>query len=241
MIKIFSNIEELTRFAAERFVETAMAAIDSEIGSFAVALSGGSTPKALYQILAGQEFRNRLDWTKVFFFFGDERNVLPDDPDSNFRLAREYLFEPLQIDAANIFRWQTELDDARRIAWIYECDIEAFFESEPPRFDLILLGMGDDGHTASLFPHTEALGETAKTAVANRVEKLNATRLTMTFPVINDAKNVIFLVAGAEKAEALREVLEGEPQPEKFPAQNVKLQDGNLFWLVDKEAARLLQ
>ena len=180
---------------------------------------------------------------KTFFFFGDERNVPPDDAESNFRMANENLFAPLQISGANIFRWNTELKDAEKIAEDYGKSIKALFalsNNELPEFDLILLGMGDDGHTASLFPFTEALGETEKIAVANPVEKLETTRLTLTFPVINNARNVIFLIKGADKAEVLREVTQGAPQPDKFPAQLVKPVNGELFWLVDAPAAALL-
>ncbi|MGC2235777.1 MAG: 6-phosphogluconolactonase [Pyrinomonadaceae bacterium] len=247
MIKVFPDIEELNRFAAEKFVEIGNQAIKMK-RSFAVALAGGSTPKSLYRLLASEKYKNRIDRTKVYFFFGDERNVLPGDEESNFRMADENLFQPLKIEDKNIFRWQTEFEDAKNIAANYETKLMEFFdlnENPPdrkfPRFDLILLGMGADGHTASLFPFTKALHETERLAVINNVEKLNANRLTMTFPVINNAANVMFLVSGAEKAESLREVLRGENNPDEFPSQKVKLNDGNLLWLVDREAARLLQ
>lgn len=253
MIKIFPDIVELNNFAAEKFVEIANESIQRR-RLFSVALAGGSTPKSLYRLLASENFRNQIEWKQVYFFFGDERNVLPDDDESNFRMANKNLFRLLEIKEQNIFRWQTESSDAEQIALEYELKIKDFFnltENTPaeannsdmsfPRFDLILLGMGADGHTASLFPFTKALDETERFAVVNYVEKLDANRLTMTFPIINNARNVIFLVSGAEKAEALREVLRGERQPDKFPSQNVKLTDGNLFWLVDRDAARLLQ
>jgi len=239
MIKIFDDAEHLNRFAAEKFVEIANEAIANN-GSFAVALAGGSTPKSLYRLLAGKEFKNKIDWSKVFFFFGDERNVAPDNAESNFRMAYANLFSPLQIAEENIFRWQTELEDARLIAQEYEKTLSGFFKTRFPQFDLFLLGMGDDGHTASLFPFTQALNETERIAVANPVEKLDTIRFTLTFPVINNARNVVFLVKGADKAETLRAVLRGEFQPEKYPAQNVEPIDGNLFWLIDREAAGLL-
>jgi 6-phosphogluconolactonase len=253
MIKVFPDIEKLNHFAASKFVEIANQAIEKH-GRFGVSLAGGSTPKSLYTLLASDKFKNQIDWAKAYFFFGDERNVPSDDKESNFRMANESLFQPLQILPENIFRWQTEIADAEQIALDYELKIKDFFdlnENPPadaggsdrkfPRFDLILLGMGADGHTASLFPHTKALHETERLAVANWVEKLNDWRLTLTFPVINNAANVMFLVSGAEKAEALREVLQGNYQPEKFPSQKVKLNGGNLLWLVDRKAARLLQ
>ena len=242
MIKIFPTVEELNEYAADKFVEIAEDSIVNR-GKFSVALSGGSTPKALHRLLAGDKFNHKIDWQNIFFFFGDERNVAPNDEESNFRMAKETLFEPLNIREDKIFRWQTELKDAKVVAENYRLKLRNFFElteENLPRFDLILLGMGDDGHTASLFPNTEALKETEKTAVSNHVEKLGTSRLTMTFPVINNARNVMFLVKGADKSETLVNVLEGDFQPGKFPSQAVKLTDGNLFWLVDSEAARLL-
>jgi len=242
MIKIFPNSDALNFFAAEKFVEIANKAIE-ENGRFTVALAGGSTPKSLYQLLAGDKFKNQIDWTKVFFFFGDERNVSPNSEESNFRMANENLFAPLQISGENIFPWQTESNYPEKIAEDYEVLLKAFFalfEDEVPILDLILLGMGADGHTASLFPFTEALNESKKIVLVNWVEKLNTNRLTFTYRAINNASNVIFLVSGESKAEALKEILEGEYQPEKYPAQAVKLKDGDLFWLIDRQAARLL-
>lgn len=243
MIKVFPDIEELNRFAAEKFVEIGNEAIGRR-DKFSVALSGGSTPKSLYRLLVTDKFKDKIDWSKIFFFFGDERYVPSDDENSNFRMASEILFTPLNISPENIFSWNTGFADALSTAVDYTWSIEDFFKVKAPdlpRFDLILLGMGADGHTASLFPFTEALNDKGLIATVNQVEKLNAERLTLTFPVINNARNVIFLISGAEKAEALREVLQGEFQPDKFPAQNVKLNDGNLLWLIDGNAARLLQ
>lgn len=243
MLKVFQTIEELNDFAAERFFEIGSAAIEKR-GQFTVALAGGSTPKALYQLLASDKFKNKIDWTSVFFFFGDERKVLPGDKESNFRMANENLFEPLEIFPQNVFRWETEFEDAAAIANDYETKIIDFFDlrdGEFPKFDLILLGMGDDGHTASLFPFTGALNETTRIAVENKVEKLNTTRLTFTFPTINNAENVFFLVKGADKSETLKQVLEGDFEPLKFPSQNVQPTSGNLLWLVDSDAAEFLE
>ncbi len=242
MIKIFPNSEELNFFAAEKFVEIANKAIE-ENGRFTVALAGGSTPKSLYQLLASDKFKNQIDWTRVFFFFGDERNVPSDDAKSNYRMANENLFAPLQISGENIFRWLTESNNLRKIAEDYEVLLKVFFalfEDEVPTFDLILLGMGADGHTASLFPFTEALKESKKNVAVNWVEKLNTNRLTFTYRAINNASNVIFLISGESKAEALKEILDGEYQPEKYPAQAVKPHGGNLFWLIERRAAQLL-
>lgn len=242
MVKIFPNFEELNFFAAENFVEIANKAIEKN-GQFTVALAGGSTPKSLYQMLSSDNFKDQIDWKRVFFFFGDERNVPPDDAESNYRMANENLFAPLQISDENIFRWQTESNDPKKIAEDYEVSVAVFFalsEDELPRFDLILLGMGEDGHTASLFPFTKALKESKKNVAVNWVEKLNTNRLTFTYPTINNASNVIFLIGSESKAEVLKEILEGEYQPEKYPAQAVKLNDGDLFWLIERQAARLL-
>jgi 6-phosphogluconolactonase len=240
MIKIFDDAEQLNRFAAERFVEIADEAIENR-GQFTVALAGGSTPKSLYRLLASDEHENKVDWSKIFFFFGDERNVLLDNAESNFRMAYENIFEPLKIPDTNISRWQTELKDASLTAEAYEKTLSKFFKTDFPNFDLMLLGMGDDGHTASLFPFTTALNEIERIAVANPVEKLDTVRLTLTFPVINNARNIIFLVKGVDKAETLRQVLQGESQPEKYPSQRVKPINGNLLWLVDRQAAGLLR
>ncbi|CAN5248120.1 6-phosphogluconolactonase [soil metagenome] len=242
MIKVFPNIEELNRFASEKFIEIGNEVIE-KYGRFTVVLAGGSTPKSLYQLLASDRFKDKIEWSKVFFFFGDERNVLPDNAESNFRMANENLFEPLQIPSENIFRWQTKIPNIRKIAQDYEEKIVKFFklrENEIPKFDLIFLGMGDDGHTASLFPFTKALHETEKLAVENWVKKFNNWRFTLTLLTINNAENVIFLVSDASKSKILRDVLEGESEHDKFPSQIIKPKKGNLYWLIDEKAARFL-
>jgi 6-phosphogluconolactonase len=240
---IAKDSDELDKIAAQQFISIAQKAIENN-GRFSAVLAGGSTPKSLYSLLASENFRSQIDWQKVFFFFGDERNVLPTDEESNFRMANENLLKPLQIQPENVFRWKTELGNSEKIAADYQKTIIKFFgltENELPQFDSVLLGMGSDGHTASLFPFTDAINEQLKIAVANTVEKLNTERLTLTFPAINNARNVIFLVKGADKAETLREVLQGEIQSEKLPSQAVKPTDGKLFWLVDNQAARFLK
>ena len=240
-INIFPNPEVLNHSAAEIFIRVGNEAIE-ERGGFTVALSGGSTPKSLYKLLASEKFKEKIDWENTFFFFGDERNVLPDNAESNFRMANENLLLPLPIPDENIFRWHTELQNTENIAEEYEKTIKGFFnlsENEIPRFDLMLLGMGDDGHTASLFPFTEALYETEKITFANYVEKLKTTRLTLTFPAINNAANIVFMISGGNKAETLRKVLEGDFQPEKYPSQSVNPANGNVYWLVDANAAKM--
>lgn len=239
---VFPDLEALNRFAAEKFISLGIEAI-KEKGFFSVSLAGGSTPKALYRMLSSEQFAGQIDWNKVFFFFGDERNVAPTDEESNYRMANENLFQPLKTADKNIFRWQTELKDGDAIAEKYEQSIKTYFnlyDNELPSFDLILLGMGGDGHTASLFPFTKALNENKKIAVENPVEKLATTRLTLTFPAINNASNIFFLVAGEDKAETLQAVLQGDFQPDKYPSQNIKPENGYLFWLIDQAAAKML-
>ncbi len=242
-IKVFDEAEELDQFAAKSFISIGNQAIKKN-GRFSIVLSGGSSPKELYKLLASDDFRSQIDWQKVFFFFGDERDVSPASDQSNFKMANESLFKPLEIPKTNIFRWQTEIINAAEVAEQYEKYIRKFFALKPdefPRFDLILLGIGDDGHTASLFPHTKALSENKKIAVANLVKKLNSYRLTLTFPVINNASNIIFLVSGEQKAKTLQKVLETDPQPEKFPVQGVMPLDGKVTWLIDEDAAEFLK
>ncbi len=238
-IVVTKNVDELGGMAAREFAAAARASVDAR-GRFIVALSGGSTPRVLYRSLRDIP----MPWAKTYFFFGDERNVLPDSDQSNFRLARDELFAPLDIDEGSVYRWLTELQDPEAIALDYEERLRKFFStsaSEPfPVFDLILLGMGGDGHTASLFPETEALDEARRLAVQNPVPQLGTVRFTLTFPVINSARNVVFMVAGADKAQALKEVLEGERQPHLYPSQMVRPVEGNLTWFLDEAAAGLL-
>lgn len=242
-IHILKDISEVSQFAATKFISIGNAAIKKR-GQFAVALAGGSTPKILYQLLATDEFRDQIDWQKVFFFFGDERDVSPMSDRSNFRMANENMLKSLKIPKTNIIRWQTEIIDADGVAIAYEKSLMRFFElslGKLPHFDLVLLGMGEDGHTASLFPQTTALKETTRLAVSTFVEKLDANRLTMTFPVINNSANIIFLICGEDKAESLHEVLEGERNPDKFPSQNIAPANGKLLWILDEDASKLLK
>jgi len=234
-VKIYPDASALARAAAEHFVALSAEAVRAH-GRFAVALSGGSTPKSLYSLLATDEFAARLDWTRVHIFWGDERCVPPEHPDSNYRMAREALLDHVPIPAGNIYRIQGEREPADT-ADDYERVLQAFFTRREPRFDLILLGMGEDGHTASLFPGTAVIHEQARWVVAHYVKKLRAWRATLTPVVINAAANVTFLVAGASKAECLSQVLTGPYQPDVLPAQIVRPADGHLLWLVDSEAA----
>jgi 6-phosphogluconolactonase len=236
MKEIFTT-PDISRAAAEKFTEIAREAIE-ERGRFTVALSGGSTPKKLYSMLAEHPFRSLIEWKKIQFFFGDERCVLPNSEESNFRMANEALFSKIDIPDENIHRFLTEKDEPKVAAELMEAEISQIFgleSGEFPRFDLIFLGMGADGHTASLFPETEALKEDRRVVTENYVPKFETFRLTFTFPTINRARNIIFLIAGQDKAETLREVLEGEIQPEKLPSQSVMPTDGNLLIITDIE------
>jgi 6-phosphogluconolactonase len=238
-LRMFPGLAALFEAAAQDFVQQATAAVQSR-GRFTVALSGGSTPKGLFQVLSTKD-QDRLPWGQMFFFWGDERHVPPDNPDSNFRMASETLLSKVPVPAANIFRVPAEDPDAEEAAARYESTLRDFFALAPgqlPQFDLIHLGMGPDGHTASLFPHTKALQEKHRLVVANWVEKFSTFRITMTASVLNAARAVEFLVAGADKATALHEVLEGHESAEKYPSKMIDPVDGKLVWMVDQAAAR---
>ncbi len=238
-IRIFKNSEELARSAAELFIELAAAAIEQR-GRFAVALAGGSTPRALYERLAERPFAKRVDWTRVHIFWGDERSVPPGHPDSNYWLAHETWLKHLAISPQNIHRICGELKP-QEAADRYQSELSNFFSNKQwPDFDLVLLGMGEDGHTASLFPHTAALDEKSRWVTANYVEKLRSWRVTLTPGAINGAKHIAFLVSGRGKKERAHLVIRGKHQPHDLPAQLVRPVSGQLFWLLDAEAAALL-
>ncbi len=235
-IRILNAPQELFQAAAAEFIALASTAIRDH-RKFTVALSGGSTPKSLYSVLA----RSALPWDKIFFFWSDERHVPPDHPDSNYRMAKEALLSKVPVPPENIFRVRAEEKDANVVAKDYEEALKLFFRLKPgefPRFDLILLGLGPDGHTASLFPNTAALNETKRLVVANWVEKFKANRITFTYPVLNNAACVIFLVSGADKADMVRTVLEDGRAD--LPSQRVHPVNGRLLWLLDKGAASKL-
>lgn len=228
--------------AAERFVGVAAEAL-ARAGRFTVVLAGGTTPKLLYTLLAAEPHRRHLPWREAHVFWGDERCVPPEHPESNYRMAHEALLRHLPIPPEQIHRMGGEDPDPERAAAEYEERLRTVFRGPagaPPCFDLVLLGMGADGHTASLFPHTEALRETQRWVLRNHVPKLQADRLTLTAPAINGAATVLFLVAGEDKAPALQDVLEGPPDPERLPAQLIRPTGGRLVWLVDRAAASRL-
>jgi 6-phosphogluconolactonase len=226
---------------AERVAAWLAGRIAATEGAFSLALSGGSTPKRLYARLAAPPWRDRLPWARLHLFWGDERFVPPDHPDSNQRMVREAMLDHVPVPAENVHRIPAEEPDAQRAAAEYEATLRSFFSLSPgeqPRFDLILLGLGKDGHTASLFPGGDAIRERERLVVAPWVETQKTFRVTLTPPVLNQARRAMFLVSGEEKAEALHAVLEGAREPERYPAQIV---EGNRLWMVDRAAARLLK
>jgi 6-phosphogluconolactonase len=246
-VRILTSLDAIAKRVAQEFVQAATAAV-SEKGSFSVALSGGSTPKALYTLLANDTaLRAQLPWDKMYLYFGDERSVGPNDADSNFRMANETMLSKVPIKPEQVFRIKGEYKDTEKAAQEYDEALRSSFkmakgkiaDGQFPRFDLVLLGMGNEGHTASLFPGTKALHETKRIAVHNWVGKLYTDRITLTAPAINHAARVIFMVTGADKALALKGVLEGPYEPEQLPAQMIQ-PNGQLLWLVDTIAGGML-
>ena len=237
-IRTLTTPQELFAAAAEEVVRAGTEAV-TQRGRFTIALSGGSTPKSLFHLLATNA-RTVLPWDRIFFFWGDERHVPPTDPDSNYKMAEETMLSKIPVAAGNVFRVAAENPDAAAAAEAYEKTLQKFFALGPgqfPRFDLILLGMGPDGHTASLFPGSAGLQEKSRLVIANWVEKFKTSRLTFTLPVLNAAACVAFLVSGTDKAPALHQVLEGDAPGEQYPAKLVRPTDGKLIWLIDRAAA----
>jgi 6-phosphogluconolactonase len=233
-VRILKTAADLFEAAAAEFTAQAAKAVGDN-GRFTVALSGGSTPKTLYSLLATTP---GIPWDKIYFFWGDERHVPPDHPESNYRMVREALLSKVPVPAENIFRIRAEEQGAAAAARQYEQALKDFFHLAPgkfPRFDLILLGIGTDGHTASLFPGTAALNETQRLVVANWVPTFNTDRLTFTFPVLDAAAYVMFLASGTDKAPILHEILENSSAG--LPSQRVRPSNGKLVWLVDEAAA----
>lgn len=237
-VRILTTPQELFDAAAEEVIRAANEAVLAR-GRFTIALSGGNTPRSLYKLLAANG-RSSLPWDRMFFFFGDERHVPPGDPESNYRMANEAMLSKIPVAAGNVFRVAGENPDASAAAALYEQTLRQFFALAPgefPSLDLILLGLGPDGHTASLFPGTAALQEKSRLVVANWVEKFKTSRITFTLPVLNAAHCVAFLVSGTDKAPALKAVLEGDAPGEQYPAKLVKPDNGKLIWMVDGAAA----
>lgn len=242
-IKIAANRPELTRISAELLLNLSKQAMKTE-GRCTIALSGGSTPKDVYALLAGDmKLRAEFPWKDTHFFWGDERHVPPEDAESNYRMAKEAMLSKAPVPPANVHRAMAENPDAAKVAHDYEREVRGFFElpaGKFPRFDIALMGMGPEGHTASLFPGTRALREQKQLVVSNWVGKLYTDRITMTAPVFNRARHVVFLVAGDDKAVVLKAVLEGRYEPDQLPAQLIRPKNGKLLWLLDQDAAKYL-
>ncbi len=242
-IRILADGAAIAKRAAQEFVQAAAAAIRVK-SSFNVALAGGSTPRALYSLLVNDPtLRSQVPWDKIHLFFGDERHVAPDHPDSNFRMAMEAMISKSPLKPEQVTRIKGEYPDADQAALEYEKALREYFklkDAEYPRFDLVLAGMGNEGHTLSLFPGTKALHADGRVVVRNWVGKLYAERITLTAPAASNAAQVIFMVTGADKAPALKAVLEGPFEPEQLPAQLLQPQNGKLLWLVDTAAGSML-
>jgi 6-phosphogluconolactonase len=242
-IMIVKDLAEIGRTAAEIIVNQSNES-GSCTGPFTIALSGGSTPRELHERLRSETSGRDTLWRdNLHFFWGDERHVPPDHPQSNYRMACETLFNSAAVPAQNIHRVHAEDSDAVIAAEKYEQDLRSFFNlksGQLPLFDCVLLGIGTDGHTASLFPATKALHEKRRLVVANWVEKFQAHRITMTVPVLNNAALAIFLVSGKDKAEILKDILEGDYHPERLPAQLIRPVHGKLLWLIDEAAGSYL-
>jgi len=236
-IEVFETFYELGRRGAERFIAAAAAAITRR-GEFTVALSGGLTPRPLFRVLASDEYLSRVDWRRTHFFWVDERCVPPAHPDSNYKAVFDLLLSKLPVDDTHFHRIPGE-QSPEVAALSYEQDLRDFFAGQsPPRFDLVILGVGTDGHTASIFPGSRLAIDTSRYAVAIYVEKLDSHRVTLTLPVLNNAREVVFLVSGKEKADIGRAFLEENNQ--RYPAALVKPVEGSVTCMLDSEAASLL-
>lgn len=242
-VHILPDSLALAQAAANTIKRAARIAIE-ERQKFTLALSGGSTPKAIFQLLAQEHAADveRIEWDKVHVFFGDERCVPADHPESNFRMAHEILLSKVPAPSANIHRIHTELGPVAA-AQAYEKTLNSVCRPDRgqlPSLDLVMLGMGTDGHTASLFPETGALDERQSSVVANWVPKLNTHRVTFTYPLINSAKEILFISGGAEKAGMLRNVLRGHSGTTRYPSEEIRPTGGKLVWMIDEPASTLL-
>jgi len=238
-VHISKTIPELIKAIAAHFISVGNNAIATR-GEFNVVLSGGNSPKKLYELLASPGYKEKINWKKINFFFGDERVVPANDPENNAYMVKRTLFDPLNISQSNIFPINTSLSP-QEAAKSYTATITEHLDSQELQFDLILLGLGDNAHTASLFPYTPVLTEKSASVQAVFLEGQKIYRISMTAPLINRARNIAFLVYGQEKAEAVHLVLEGEFDPEKYPAQLINPLKGELHWFLDEAAASLLE
>lgn len=242
-VKLFSTCAEIASFASHEVARMADEAVSAR-GVFSIALAGGSTPKMLYALLAEHPtLRNSLPWDKMQVFFGDERHVGPGHADSNFQMATDAMLSKVPLRPEQIHRIKGEYPDTAQAAAEYEDVIRRQFSLKAgnfPRFDLILLGMGSEGHTLSLFPGTKALHETQRIVTRNWVGKLYTDRITLTAPAANAAANIFFMVTGSDKACALKAVLEGPHEPDQLPSQMIQPANGSLSWLIDAAAGSML-
>lgn len=244
IVRALADGEAIAQEAAREFVAVAREAIAAR-GRFTVALAGGSTPKRMYELLAEPPLREQVDWARIEFFFGDERCVGQDHPESNYGLAWKTLLSKLTLSPDRIHRVPADRADREAASHDYQAEIAKVFgvdpNGEPPAFDLVFLGMGPDGHTASLFPHTPVLGETRRWVAPTHVAKMpTKDRLTLTTTILNRAREIRFAAGGADKAAALKQVLEGTRNPEEYPSQLIQPGSGRLVWLVDRAAAQQL-
>lgn len=238
-IHILKTIPQLIKSAALHFINVGNNAIASR-GEFNVVLSGGNSPKKLYELLTSPEYKEQVNWEKVNFFFGDERYVPANDPENNAYMAKRTLLDPLNIPKSSIFPIDTSLSP-QEAAKNYTSTITSQLSRQDLQFDLILLGLGENAHTASLFPYTRVLTDKSTSIQAVFLEDQKVYRITMTAPLINQARNIAFLVYGQQKAEAVHQVLEGEFDPEQYPAQLIDPEKGELHWFLDETAATLLK
>jgi 6-phosphogluconolactonase len=244
VVTSFPDATAVHAAGADLFQHAALESV-AERGRFNVALAGGSTPRALYKQLADDDSRRQsVPWLHTEFFWGDERHVPPGDPQSNYRMAYDAMLSKVPVSPKQVHRIHSEHPDPGEAADRYEAEIRRVLagtgQKEVPRFDLVLLGLGADGHTASLFPGSPALADESRLVVAHWVESLRAHRITMTLPLLNRARLLIFLVTGEEKAAAVQAVLRGRPDSATLPAQLVRPAEGQVRWLLDSAAARLL-
>lgn len=240
-IAIYDDKHTLSQHAAAYIMRIAKESIDQR-GRFTIALTGGTTPGEAYRLLGSEPIRNQIDWQLVHVFWGDERCVPHTNPESNYYLAQQTLFDNVAIPKSQIHPVPTDLPDRDAASQAYTAEMQQAFDTHGiPSFDLIHLGMGPEGHTASLFPHQDSLREKHRLVMPVSVPKPPPDRLTFTPPLLNAARNVLFLVTGSEKADALHAVLEGEYQPDEYPAQIVRPTNGEVVWMLDRAAAQKLQ
>lgn len=240
-IAVYPDTNTLSQQAAQFIVRLANESIVTR-GRFSIALSGGSTPKVLYGLLGSEPYRDQIDWSKVDIFWSDERCVPPDSADSNYRMAREVLLSRVPLSPQQVHRMLADQPDRDAAAQAYTHEMrQSFGTGDIPHFDLIQLGMGPEGHTASLFPHQSSLHEQQRLVMYVNVPKPPPPRLTFTPPILNAARHVLFLVTGAEKADAVQAVLEGDYNPEEYPAQIVRPASGEVVWMLDEAAAGKLK